>query len=332
MGGKAGWIIAGVLVVFVAVLVIYLVFFPSPSDPTMATRAKGFMEIKAPKVDIQKVIGLNPSGPGNAADDYIKVVNLFKDSANSELLGEAVDVLEGDMQATLPANLLDLLTKAADLCKPALTKKDMQFTFHHTPKKFRGLRWADGRLGFVDVHFALQYLRIHHYRKKEISKALELLRQQFVLGWHVMNERVRGELTITGMDIQLDAADTLVRFFTPEQAPNQDAIRRYHSELSDARAAMESKNRVVWDSEFAPGDAFNILRHDEDRTWRVETLLAMCKMKVEGRIYERGDTKLFQKLLGENLAGGDPFLQAAAETLRDCTREQVQSWARTLER
>ena len=74
-----------------------------------------------------------------------------------------------------------------------------------------------------------------------------------------------------------------------------------------------------------PGDVFNVVENDKDRTWRVEALLVCGVIRLAAR--EEGDIQAANKLVEKSCSSPDEFERAAAEAAKKMTRQDLESVA-----
>jgi hypothetical protein len=323
---KLGWILAGALILVFAAFIAITVLFP-PVSPPSGTVLQQNMEVQAPGVAVEDVLGYTPSAPGNAADDYHAAYQLFKE--NEDAFWEAYDQLRAEGEPTLLSEQAELLEQIHAVMKPASDKAEMQYTFVHTPTSFRVMPTPHAAETFSTLGVVLEVLRLHHHRAKHPEEVLALLREQFIMGWHMMNERVRYELLQGGVQLQSDALDWLLELDDDAQSATKTARDKYRGELRVINSSIEAKSRVIWTLEADHGNVFYLLENDQDRTWKVECLLALGVQKF--LVTKRGDEKKLDSLLAEYAASEDRFLAAAATAATEVTHEQVQRWASGLE-
>ncbi|MCD4823338.1 MAG: hypothetical protein K8S55_01920, partial [Phycisphaerae bacterium] len=241
---------------------------------------------------------------------------------------------EGD-DVRLKSNDLALCRKIQDKMAPALRKKSMEYTFKYTPKRFKVCKRGDGIGKLYDLaERPLLYLYIHYSRKKEYDKAIKASRQMFVLGWHMMNERVRGDMVAAGMELQKSAVGNLQALY--RKTGKNDRAKACGNYLADLSPCLREYNRKLKlictlasrdDGTQGPhsGDIFNIIENDKDRTFKVEAILMLGLLK-DNDVNNRGNMRAINNYLKEHANSGDPYIKAAAKVANSCTKDDIQRW------
>ena len=308
MGNKVGWILAGALLVVVALILLFTVVIPRPASPTAATSKKGFLELKTVGIMPEEIIGWSPSGQGNAADHYHKAVEVYH--ASEEEIDRAVAA------ADLPGMVLSRkLEEIHGHVAAGARERRMRYTLLHAPKELKvGFGYeADPADSLVMVSHGLLLLVKKHASKRNLVEAEQVLQHGFMLGWHMMDERGRPYMVMRGMDIQDQFLLSLAELYkdSPERKGRVGVLERYLIGLRDLAAFYESKAATVWNTRPNPGDIFNVIENDEDRAWRVQGLLALGIVKFSAQ--RSGDRRYARKLMEAYVEGDDrDALEAAA--------------------
>ena len=333
MGNKVGWIISGFGVAIIIAVILFVVIFPSPDGPSRDTLRKGALQLQVPKTPIESFLDFTPSGDGNAAEDYAAAIEIFAD--NKDELESIKYYMGKGENVRLKSADLALCKQIQDKMAPALQKKSMEYTFKYTPKRFKicSPYIAGMRKLYNLAEVPLQYLYVHYLRKKEYSKAIKVSRQQFVLGWHMMNERVRGDIVAAGMELQQATARDLQALYKETgKTDRAKACQKYLAEMSPCLREYNRKLGLICtlkrraDGVQGPhsGDMFNIIENDKDRTFKVEAILMLGLLKDNDS--NRGNLRAINKYLKEHVNSSDPFIKAAAEVADSCTKEDIQRW------
>ena len=315
MGSKLGWIAAGALVVGLAVVIIMKVVIPSPSRATPATRKAGFMDLKQVCIPVGDIVGAAPSGAGNAADDYVRALAVARQREQ-----EIAKVDAGDSSAAGMA----AMRKVASLVAAGAGKAKLDYTFTHTPKTFEvGYRYQPA-VDLQTVSGAMFILGRTLYEAKEYAEAEKVLRDLFVMGWHLVQERAHVYVVRTGFGIQMNALGGLrsvYRDWGPEYSSKMSTVSAYIGEIITIERHFDVKQRICWSVDPKPGDVFHIIEKDQDRAWRVQAILSLgiLKYRAEDR---RGDMRMLGKLIDRFSSSSDPFEAAAAKAVKDLTREE----------
>jgi hypothetical protein len=341
MGNKAGWIVAGVLVLAVGTFVGYNIYQsfadPEPSDPTSATTGVGMLDFKQITADPALVLGTKPSAGGNAADDYVKAIEVYK--ANKDALKKVctVDVVDDfwEGKKKLQDSEVELLKQIDQQVAAGAAKEKMEFCLVHTPKEFRvGWTFAPG-VGLSRVAGCEEALAADLYIRKEYDQAEQVLNHLFALGLHLVNERTRASMTQAGMIAQSQAVRKLgviCRARGEAGKAKLENLVKYNEGLNAFLYSFDAKTNVVNSGKMEPGDVFNVVgstqdpdkfKGDKDLSWRVQGILALGRLKFGSMKITESDPgkatalaeanrKYAQKLITQSLASKDPAEAAAA--------------------
>lgn len=325
MGNKLGWIIAILLAGALIAFVLVRLLLPSATPPTTDTTKHGALEFVAPSGQIETFLGYIPDTSGNAAEDYAKGIAFFRENEEDFVAG--CELIDSEENSMLQAYQLARCEELFKLIAPAGRKKQMRFTFVHTPKELKATAFADGKDDLFWLSNVLDSLCVHQYRCGNIDDAIKSACGQFVLGWHMTNERARAEIVSAGMDIQFQACERLrVCYQKKGDKKKADACQKYLRDMEATAKKFNDKFRIVWANRAEPGDVFNIIENDKDRTWRIEGVLALGVLKFTAK-GQTGDMRKLDKHLASALAGNDEMMKAAARVAKECTKQQIQSWA-----
>jgi hypothetical protein len=329
VGSKLGWIIAGIFALLFAAVVTWLVAFPSPSDPTSSTYRPGILDFHAPQTPMDEFYGPPPAGAQNAAEHYAAGVE--KTRQDEEDFDQMYETLSSTASRLSPREV-DRCTSVYELIKPAQGKSEMAYTLNYTPGTFKVSAFAAGTDELLMLARVLECLGEHYRRAEESDKAIEMERARFLLGWHMMRERVRAQMIIAGMELQQAACYQLANLYQKTDQPTKaQAAERYARDVSSLMSLFQDKMRIIWTLKTRPdggqgpepGDVFRIIEHDKDRTWRVEGLLALGVLKLTEKGH-RGNRRTIENLFEEYSASDDPYLRTAATAARDRSREQIE--------
>jgi hypothetical protein len=333
MASKIGWILAAVLVLGLAAVITLMLVFPSPSKPTPATRAEGFMALKTADIDLKPLLGFEPNQPGNAADDYHRAVELAE--ANQERVKAAMeaadtveqpmdpDAAEPDIAPLLDAETVELLKALNRHLAAGAQKAHMQYTFVHTPKAFEVGFFVPQARKLQNVADALRALYHLHRQREAFSRAEAVAENLFMLGRHMDRERIRVNMVVAGLDLQQMALGYLGAVWAEDPNANRDKLRRIDRAgraLDRVFEAYRMKRNAVWQNPPNPGDVYKVLEEDEDRAWRVQALLMLGVIRFTHAKF-RGDTRVTRKLIEEYLHSDDPYLAAAAKAAHEFTEK-----------
>lgn len=324
MGNKLGWVLAGVAVLGVTALVLVVVVFPPASAPTGATLRGGSLDLHLVGVSAAKVIGAVPAGKGNAGDDYRKAIDAHRKHA--KLIAEAIGKFGETprVHPTLPPPALEALEQIASHVAAGAARKEMRFTFVHTPATFEYGYFYRPTEDLERVAEPLSLLVYHYRAAKRYADAEKVLRDRFVMGWHMMNERSRTDLVTRGIAIQeqtISSLKTLYRERPGGHAAKIADLAEYATALREVREHYFRKHLIFASANsIEPGDVFNIAVNDKDRAFRVQAILALGRLRFVAT--RRGDVRRTKKLIERFLESDDPLERAAAVAARDLTPEE----------
>ncbi len=322
MGNKLGWVIAGIFGGFVVIVLVKVILLPSASSPTSATLGPGKLTLQKPEKPLTSIIPAEPSGEGDAGDDYQKAIEIFDENAGvlSKIFQHHPDILEDKYRLT--ADEIKLLKRLADPIADGAARKKMTYYFRLTPKKIEIPYWADEAERFVDIAQVPLMLFAYHFARgeQEYTLAEKYLFDLMVMGHHLIAERARLDLVQIGVELQKDACDQLDQLYVRWKKPDRArAVRAYCTGLLMMDSTYDSLSLVIWRLKQHksgamgpnPGDIFNLVENHADRAVRVEAILGLGVVKLT--CTKRGDHKKVRALIDEKLTGGDPIEKAAAE-------------------
>jgi len=320
MGNRLGWILAGIFGAFVIIVLVKVLFFPSPSDPTRATTGPGMLKLQQPAEPLTTLLPSAPDGEGNAADDYRQAWRFYdkKTEAITAMIEHYVALMKDEYRLT--DDDVALLNGVADHISAGTAKKDMSFYITEQMEvAYDEPVEADQFQSLAEV---LQILFAHHIGKGEGSypAAEKCLFDILVLGQHLINERARFDIVRTGIGLQKKACKLLGHFYAKWNKPERiKTVREYRTGLGDMSSIYTELYTVVWKLKLQesgahgpnPGDIFNLVANHADRAVRVEAILGLGMVKLT--CGSRGDHKRVRKLIDEKLNSDDPIEKSAAK-------------------
>lgn len=310
MASRLGLIVAGILVVVLAIALAIGLMAPSVSGATSATLKTGFMEMKGGDISPADIIGSMPAGSGNAGDDYARAAEMTK--RNEQQI------------ARRSAGGLRTAGNIASHVAAGAAKAQMEYTLVHTPGSFEvEYVYAPAR-DLQRVSGALCILAETHRKKKNFREAEKVLHDMLVMGWHMMQERARVDMVQCGLGVQGRALGELQLLYSTwggQHGGKQPALAAYRSQLRKVRRDYEDKHKICWRTKPNPGDVCYILEHDKDRAWRVQALLTLAIVKFTTQ--RTGDRKRAESLLQRFAGSSDRYEAAAARSGRDFTSDQL---------
>ena len=324
MGSKLGWILAGVLVVGIVGAVIILGFGSSHSPPR-ETLKEGILDLKTIDAKLLiDVVGSQPSGSGNAGDDYAAAGDLAeKEKAVFDKAAPAVDH-PGDKPPEIGQGDLDTLRKIASHVSTGAGKKELKYVFVHTPKSLD----VHVRIPNVDklrtAATAMRILGDYYLLTKKNTLAEKVYRDLLVFAWHLQTERQHTYVLQASLDLHGRALLGLKRAYSAPGNRNEGklkALKAYEMAVDDLSTFYWDKRNICWSIHPWAGDVFNIIENDKDKAWRVQAVLALGIVKFRPRSVTDGDVDYAKALLGKLVGAQDPVIAAAAKAAKDLTIE-----------
>lgn len=329
MGNKAGWIVAGVMLLAVLGVVVYVIIDsqmdPAPSAPTAATTGAGALDFKEIAVPVATVLAAKPSAAGNAADDYARAVTIYQanQDAFKGLADKETAIYKGDTK--LPESTVAVLKQMDDQVAAGATKASMNLCLPTELKVGWRYRPADG---FSKVGNALVSLAGDYYAKKQFDQAEKVLQHVIIMGMHMIDERAHSYVTWTGKELQMSALLRLAAVYfdwDDQHKARVDVMQTYAQSLQTFESTQNTKLQILQKAKPAPGDVFNIADNDKDKAWRIHAILTLGVVKFVST--EEADRKYAQKLITKYCASQDPLEQAAATAAQAFTKDNLQSYA-----
>ncbi|MBN1343082.1 MAG: hypothetical protein JXQ73_10405 [Phycisphaerae bacterium] len=330
MGRNAHWLVLGGLLVLVVALGLW--FWPrSPTGPTEATTSSGRLEIIGLPESIWAVID-KPTGTGLAADDYNKGVVEYYDSDRYKALRNLTPERRREIgYGKFPYRVYKYVTAGAKKRRMGYFENYVKPTEAVGPSHQDLIAQAELAKpplphlhAFKDMAEAtLLYGEICE-KGNQAKEAERLYKAVLVFGYHVAEDRVRLFSFQTGLNIQIQAAQHLVKLYQDRKQADAlakaSALLKELTEVFDgvARKAKETLFRTDGDGHLHPGDLLNIAASDADPMWRIEAVrqLGLCRAALN-QGGNRADYKAITELLtrfeqASDGPGKDPFIEAAA--------------------
>jgi len=194
MGNKLGWIIAGSIMLVLVVAICWVIFLPPHSDPTADTTKEGALDLKTVEVPVTAVLGSEPKGGGNAADDYKKAVAMVTDPATMELVGKveiAVTAAASPDAATkkepIPDDGLAVMRKIAAAVAEGASKGEMSYPYATVEVTYK----IPEAYYMSQVSQSLSILAYYYqFVEKKPAEAEKVLHDRFAMGYHMTRDRV----------------------------------------------------------------------------------------------------------------------------------------------
>jgi len=323
MGGKFGWVVAMVMGTFVAILVVKLVLYPSPTPPSAETAGAEMLALQKPEKPLTLVLPAEPAGGGDAGDDYWRAIQLYDDHAEAlkqilKRVGRA-----GAEGFPLSAEEVGVLEPIARAVAEGAARKKMTYYFRLTPKKIEIPYFAAAAQDFTGLGQVLELLGRHHLSRgrEGFAQAEKMFFDLFAMAHHLIQERARLEIVRAGVGLEKVACTGLMELYRRWDKPRRlEQVRRYYRGLRLMSSVYTSLDKRIWDLHGAPdgtrglhpGDIFNLAANHQDRAVRVEATLALGVVKLT--CTRRGDRKMAERLIRRKLESEDPIERAAARS------------------
>ena len=331
MASKAPWIVAIVFGLFIIVMIVRMVLFPSPTDPEY-TLKKSMMRFQEHGQPLSLVLGADPSEAGDAADYYNQAIAAYE--ANREAL-EEINSRQPDVarrEHRYSNEELAQLRKVADLIASGAARAEMS---NYSADEIQDARRVEKAERYQELADVLDSLALHHRIEgapADMAKVAKCYLDLLVMGRHMVEERARFEIVDTGLGFQ-DAACSQLGAVYRKIAPDKvDAVEEYNlglAALIEQYSTLRNEVFYVLREEWGcphPGDLINLAGGHPDRAIRVEAIIRLGIVKFGG--IERGDVDHVQKLIKKGLASEDEFDRAAAKVANGMTAEDVRMLGR----
>ncbi len=331
MGNRFGWILGGSLVLIVLAILVWVIWFPSPSKPTYATTKPGVLDFYDQTMTPNELTGREPTGAGNAAECYHQAYTrcMANDATVDAIFIKAAKwaaAKDAPQPLTFSDSDVKMLAAIADLVGQGARRKEMQFAPTYTPELLI-IGNPEVTEKIVRLQKPLLAYAFYHASRKEYADAERVLHDMLTMGRHFVAERSLVRLAMSGMSFQRKACSALRDLYGPNRYAQktilQGTVRDYLDgvdKLSDFVKMKRKLTRSLGTVEKFPGDVLNIAENDADRLWRIEGILKLGQLKFTAR--SRGDKRHIKKLIGESLASDDPLEAAAAKAADAYTIEE----------
>ena len=336
MANKIGWIVGFLLLAGIGGgIAMKLLVFPSQSVQSKETLEPGFSDLIEVDASPTSVLDAAPRAPGNAGDDYHKAVPLFRGLFKEivRLRRPEINVKITKGREVVPGKTLEVLRKIHAHVAAGAKKKQMKYTFVHTPKEFQvGFFYLPAADNLQGISESLEVLLWHHLGLQEHARAVAVLQDAYVLGLHMAGERARVDMVQRGLRIQERALMGLDGVYSSwdqaKYAQKLRLIRKQVIAVQAARSRYSRKREIVWSTKPNPGDLYFIVANDKDPAFRVQALLALGVVRFTHADH-RGDMKRTRELLDQYAASSNPLEAAAAKAAKNMTEEDFNDiWRR----
>lgn len=315
MGNLAGWLVSVALVGLVALLLVKPVACPSASPPELELRHHF---LAPPKIDqpISVVVGSTPTGGGNAGDDYIEAVELYR--ANKELLDKLLKaVYENRPLLGLPTSADQMVA----LVQAGAGKAAMRYTFVHTSREIEIRGIYQPALDLETVAKIVLMAGDFYANTGQTDRAIQIRKATCVMGWHMFNEGAVVDMTSRGLAVQAMAAQDLERLYRDKGMDAEAATASAY--VAAAKAAWTycgTKRQKLWNTRPKAGNLFFIAENDPGRDWRVQAVMSMGILKFSAR--RTDDRRMNKRLITKYMSSDDPMIAAAARSARYLKKSQ----------
>jgi hypothetical protein len=322
MTSKAAWIAGILIAAFIAVVVVKALVFPSPTEPTSATRKPGFMDLIEMEAPITDILDRTPQGPGNAGDDYSRAVAAYHD--NEQIIPKPTPAVKASI-TIINEDAVDAMTEIYRHVSAGAAKKDMKYLAVHTPGKLRVSPYLKEVTPLLRAAESVDLLARHLLANNRRKQAEAIHKDLLIMGRHMVNARSHLDMVNSGTLIQFDAMQGLVRAYDSMETKDKNfkkrrlaALREYFAALNEFDRRYGTKLEVLWKVRPNPGDVFNIARNDKDHAWRVQAILCMGILRYTAS--NRNDTRRNNEMIEKYLNSSDPLEAAAAKAAKELSK------------
>ena len=319
MGNKLGWILAGVFGLVIAIVLVKVLAFPSPTPPTRATTGAGMLTLQKPLKPLTTLLPAEPDGAGNAADDYRRAWKIYDENSQAvkDMFKHYTKVIKGEYHLT--DDDVALLNRIAGPIAAGAAKREMTY---YSPDKMEIPYWPAESDQFQNLAEVAQMLFVHHAGKGEAGypAAEKCMFDVLVMSHHLIQERARLDIVRTGVGLQKNACELLGQLYGKWSKPDRArAAADYRAGLRDISGTYTDLYGVIWQLKRQksggfgpnPGDVFNLVANHADRAVRVEAILGLGVVKLS--CGSKGDHKRVRALINQKLNSDDPIEQVAAK-------------------
>lgn len=320
-----GWIIGIAVAIFAVGLLVKVIFFPKPSQPSAALGGNR-MEILAPEQPLTLIIPALPTGTADAGDSYAAAVKLCKDNAKAITAAKTPahmsDLPQGKFRLATEDN--EAFNRILDLVSAGAANAKMTYTFRltlvkielpYTATEAEDLYLMDGPLRML----ALQWMAMG---EDGFVKAEKIYFALLIAGKHMIDERARMEVVMTGIAMQDNACRALRTLYGDKYWKKSDRLEKveqYYTGLTNFGGVYRDLfQNVIWKLNRLPnggvcpypGDILYLAENHPDRSIKTEAILLLGMVRLMSG--ERGDRRCADDLLNQYFSSPEPLIRAAA--------------------
>jgi hypothetical protein len=328
MNKWTGIIVGAVLAAVVGGIVVKTFLFPTSDGPTRATRKPGIMKLIEMKVPITIIVDAEPTGSENAADYYVKAMEVLQ--ANLGAINSAAAAISaGDVtQDSKAPQALKALEEIRGHLSEGAKQASMDFLTKHASGVLKVSKHSDPVQKLGDAFDMLDMLGDYYAANDRHEDAKATFDVMFITGWHMINDRCHTHMVMSGLDIQEKALDGMSRTL-PKDTDVEEArkirapMRDYIHGLNEFSEKYEDKMAIFVKNPFDAGDIWNIANNDEDRAFRVLAVLAMGIVKQTH--LAKGNVSYNNSMIEKFLKSEDSIEKSAAEAAKAYTLADFQT-------
>jgi hypothetical protein len=314
------------------------------------------MDFHEVTIPITTIVPGEPSGDGNAGEDYKQAVDivspLFEKALeeNPEFSRTILDQTAADIGTWMnpkvgkaqnkPVNPegLQVMERIAACVAQGAAKKEMKYPFNLAKMEVT-YNLPEAKYLHVVSQALGDYAHYQNLVLKKPEEAQKILFNRFIMGWHMSRDRVFPYFVLAGFDIQISSCQGLgnpdgLYAKWPGHKGQVEKVKAYISAANDVKSFFNSKSKFLF-SNFArvdappnPGDLFNVVQNDKDPCWRIQGIFALGMLKfspalIKSEHYE-GDAQTLRRLLDEKLKNGTEEEKSAARAADKYTKEDYE--------
>jgi hypothetical protein len=316
LGSLKGWLITAAI--WGVVIGIYFVAMASNWNRSRVHLDASLAEVIRCEVPVETVVGPF-ADTDDAADDYVRAVQEYNgtDRYSGYLALMAQGALEPD---TLDIRAPQYLLAAAGKGRMSYARRFAQVD-----------DWTRPRVGYVKAFDGIGQIcnqkAVLLQKAGRTEEAEALLKAVVAFGYHIEQERVRYDQTITGVGLQKQACRELLKIYQGTgQAAKAKPVEEYIQALQMLQDKLEGKASatIAWLENASPstGVMFWLVDNDKDRMWQIEgvLMLGLTQWTAPRAADQRASRERLTALAQH---AKEPMLNDAAKAALSFTREDV---------